>query len=66
MRKTDHGNESGNGNGNGKLAGNALLHSIHSMALYVGNYAKVRQKIIFINEDSIWIGDGNARWLNDR
>ena len=41
----------------GKLAGNALLLSIHSMALDVGNYAKVKQKILFIDDDAIWIGD---------
>ena len=41
----------------GKLAGNALLLSIHSMALDVGNYAKVKRKIIFIDDDAIWIGD---------
>ena len=47
----------------GKLAGNALLLSIHSMALDVGNYAKLTE-IIFIADGAMWIGD-NARWLND-
>ena len=40
-----------------KLAGNALLLSIHSMALDGGKYAKVKQKIIFICDDAMWIGD---------
>ena len=62
-RKTDHGNGSGNGNGNGKLASNALLHS---MALDVGNYAKVKRKTIFIGGNVMRIGDGNTRWLNDQ
>ena len=44
-------------NGNGKLAGNARLLSILFMALDVENYAKVKQKMIFIDDDAIWIGD---------
>ena len=51
-------------NGNGKLAGNALLLSIHSMDLDVRNYAKVNEKHSLLDDGAMWIGN-NARWLND-
>ena len=34
-------------NGNGKRANNALLLSIHSMDLDVGNYAKVNENNLY-------------------
>ena len=49
-----------------ELASNAQWHSLHSMAMDVGNYAKAKQKIIFIDENVMQVNDKNARLLNDQ
>ena len=36
------------------------------MAMGVGNYAKAKQKIIFIDENVMRVNGKNLRWLNDQ
>ena len=43
-----------------KLAGNALLLSISLYGLVSEIMQKFERKIIFIDDDALWIDDGNA------